>query len=180
MWQVQYPEPLEGFAARGVVAGPRWLCVAGAVPRAARTVCGARCRRWAPAGLLPQVGPNWGEPSVAWGFGFFLRIFVFISIFVRLLAFLLACWANITPSRANIAPRWLNLAPKMGQHSPKTGQGSPKMGQGSPKMGQHSPKMDQHGLNMGAKTLRIHGFFHNFCVSSFFGPTSGQDWTTYV
>ena len=58
MWQVQYPEPLahypeplEGSAARGVAAGPRWLCVASAISRAARKVCGARCRRWAPAAL---------------------------------------------------------------------------------------------------------------------------------
>ena len=31
-----YPEPLEGSAARGVAAGPRRLCVAGAVSTAAR------------------------------------------------------------------------------------------------------------------------------------------------
>ena len=89
-----------------------------------------------------NLGPTWGEPSVAWGFGVFCDIYVFVWIFVRLFAFLLACWANIASSRANMAPRWLNLAPKTDQHSPKTGQDSPKMGQ-------HSPKMDQHSLQDG-------------------------------
>ena len=72
-WQAQYPEPLEGAAARVVAAGaagcPRGrrstqslqkglrralsplvplavFLVAGAVPRASRRGCGARCRRW--------------------------------------------------------------------------------------------------------------------------------------
>ena len=73
-WQAQYPEPPEGAAARVVAAGaagcPRYgrrtlqrlrkglrralsplvplaaLRVAGAVPRALRRGCGARCRRW--------------------------------------------------------------------------------------------------------------------------------------
>ena len=93
-----------------------------------------------------NLGGTWGEPggkpSVALGFGFFDDIFVFVWFFVRLLAFLFACWANIASSGANLVPRWLNLAPKMGQHSPKTGQDSPKMGQ-------HSPKMDQHSLKAG-------------------------------
>ena len=107
-------------------------------------------------------------------------MFVFVCVFVRLLAFLRARWANIASSRANIARRWLHLAPQTDQHSPKTTQHSPKMGQHSPKMDQPSvtdgPTWRQHAC----ETLRIHGFFHGFCVSSFFGPTSGQDWTTYV
>ena len=52
-WQVQYPEPPEGAAARVVAAGPPSLsAVAGAVPRASRRGCGARCRRWAPCGSV--------------------------------------------------------------------------------------------------------------------------------
>ena len=51
-WQAQYPEPPEGAAARVVAAGPPSLsAVAGAVPRASRRGCGARCRRWAPLAL---------------------------------------------------------------------------------------------------------------------------------
>ena len=73
LWQAQYPEPPEGAAARVVAAGaagcPRGrrstqslqkglrralsplvplavFLVAGAVPRASRRGCGARCRRW--------------------------------------------------------------------------------------------------------------------------------------
>ena len=71
-WQAQYPEPLEGAAARVVAAGaagcprgrrstqslqkglrralsplvPLAVLVAGAVPRASRRGCGARCHRW--------------------------------------------------------------------------------------------------------------------------------------
>ena len=49
---VAYPEPPEGAAARVVAAGPPSLsAVAGAVPRASRRGCGARCRRWAPLAL---------------------------------------------------------------------------------------------------------------------------------
>ena len=51
-WQAQYPEPPEGAAARVVAAGPPSLsAVAGAVPKASRRGCGARCRRWAPLAL---------------------------------------------------------------------------------------------------------------------------------
>ena len=96
-----------------------------------------------------NLGPTWGEPGANLGrtlrsmrFRRFLRYLCCCLHFFRLLAFLLASWANIASSRANIAPRWLNLAPKMGQHSPKTGQDGPKMGQ-------HSPKMDQHSLKAG-------------------------------
>ena len=50
--QAQCPEPPEGAAARVVAAGPPSLsAVAGAVPRASRRGCGARCRRWAPLAL---------------------------------------------------------------------------------------------------------------------------------
>ena len=42
--QAQYPEPPEGAAAS-------LSAVAGAVPRASRRGCGARCRRWAPLAL---------------------------------------------------------------------------------------------------------------------------------
>ena len=66
-WQAQYPEPPEGAAARVVAAlrgrrsnqslqkglrralsplVPLAVLVAGAVPRASRRGCGARCRRW--------------------------------------------------------------------------------------------------------------------------------------
>ena len=47
-----HPETAEGAAARVVAAGPPSLsAVAGAVPRASRRGCGARCRRWAPLAL---------------------------------------------------------------------------------------------------------------------------------
>ena len=47
-----HPETAEGAAARVVAAGPPFLsAVAGAVPRACRRGCGARCRRWAPLAL---------------------------------------------------------------------------------------------------------------------------------
>ena len=95
----------------------------------------------------PTLGGTWGEPggdpSVAWGSGFFaacLFLFAFLFVFWR---FLRACWANIASSRANIAPRWLNLAPKTDQHSHKTTQHSPKMGQHS----QHRPTLAESALH---------------------------------
>ena len=90
-----------------------------------------------------------GEPSVAWGSGFFaafLVSFAFLFVFWR---FLRACWANIASSRAQIAPRWLNLAPKTDQPSSKTTQRSRKMGQHlghSPEMGQHPGPISTHSL----------------------------------
>ena len=89
-WQAQYPEPPEGAAARVVAAGaacclPRrgstqslqkglWralsplvplavFLVAGAVPRASRRGCGARCRRW--CRLLSSWQAQYPEPP--WG-----------------------------------------------------------------------------------------------------------------
>ena len=81
-WQAQYPEPPKGAAARVVAAGaagclPRGrrstqrlqkglrralsplvplaaVRVAGAVPRASRRGCGARCRRWLPSAWQAQ------------------------------------------------------------------------------------------------------------------------------
>ena len=108
----------------------------------------------------PQHGPTWppylgqpcpktpgGEPSVAWGSGFFaacLFLFAFVFVFWR---FLRASWANIASSRANIAPRWLNLTPTTDQHSHTTTQHSPKMGQHSPKMDQHRPTLAESALH---------------------------------
>ena len=109
---------------------------------------------------------NLGGTLRSMGFRLFLR---YVCVFVRLLAFLLACWANIASSRANIARRWPHLAPKTDQHSPKTTQHSPKMGQ-------HSPKMDQHSLKDGptwrqhaCETLQIHGFPMVFAFRLFLG-----------
>ena len=127
-----------------------------------------------------NLGGTRGEPSVAWGFGFFCDIFVFDCVFDRFLAFLLACWANIASSRANIAPRWLNLVPRWANIALRRAKIAPRWANIAPTWTNIASKLVQHSLNMGAKTLRIHGFFNSFCISSFFGSTSGQDWTTYV
>ena len=108
-----------------------------------------------------NLGEPGGEPSVAWGFGFFCGIFVCVCFFIRLLACLARMLGqhsstsrprrtnialrrpNIAPRWANIAPRWTNIASKMGQHSFKARQHSPKISQ-------HSPQTDQHSFEDGA------------------------------
>ena len=128
-------------------------------------------------GTWEEPGANLGGSLRSMGFRLFLR---YVCVFVRLLAFLRACWDNIASSRANIARRWPHLAPKTDQHSPKTTQHSPRWANIAPRWTNKASKMGQHGVNMLAKPCESMGFSMVFAFGFFVGSTSGQDWTTYV